>query len=80
MVNGGNMTKEKNTISLNDKKYKIKDMNDLEKNYLAHIKDLNKNIERSKFNIQQLEVSLNHFINLLNNSLTKEKESANRSE
>tara|TARA_Y100000401_G_C8308923_1_gene218583 strand:- start:624 stop:866 length:243 start_codon:yes stop_codon:yes gene_type:complete len=80
MVNGGNMTKEKNTISLNDKKYKIKDMNDLEKNYLAHITDLNKNIERSKFNIQQLEVSLNHFINLLNNSLTKEKESANRSE
>ena len=80
MVNGGNMTKEKNTITLNDKKYKIKDMNDLEKNYLAHITDLNKNIERSKFNIQQLEVSLNHFINLLNNSLTKEKESANRSE
>ena len=80
MVNGGNMTKEKNTNSLNDKKYKIKDMNDLEKNYLAHITDLNKNIERSKFNIQQLEVSLNHFINLLNNSLTKEKESANRSE
>ena len=80
MVNGGNMTKEKNTISLNDKKYKIKDMNDLGKNYLAHITDLNKNIERSKFNIQQLEVSLNHFINLLNNSLTKEKESANRSE
>ena len=80
MVNGGNMTKEKNTISLNDKKYKIKDMNDLEKNYLAHITDLNKNIERSKFNIQQLEVSLNHFINLLNNSLTNEKESANRSE
>ena len=80
MVNGGNMTKEKNTISLNDKKYKIKDMNDLEKNYLAHITDLNKNIERSKFNIQQLEVSLNHFINLLNNSLTKEKESANISE
>ena len=46
MVNGGNMTKEKNTISLNDKKYKIKDMNDLEKNYLAHITDLNKNIEQ----------------------------------
>ena len=72
--------KKENTITLNDKKYKIDNMDANEKTYLAHITDLNRKIESSKFNLQQLEVGMNHFINLLNGSLNKEKESANRPE
>ena len=60
------------TITLNDKKYNISDMNKDQKNYLAHVSDLNRKVETTKFNLQQLEMGLNHFVSLLSNSLNKE--------
>ena len=62
------------TITLNDKKYNISDMNKDQKNYLAHVSDLNRKVETTKFNLQQLEMGLNHFVSLLSNSLNKEEE------
>ena len=61
------------TITLNDKKYNISDMNKDQKNYLAHVCDLNRKVETTKFNLQQLEMGLNHFVSLLSNSLNKEE-------
>ena len=61
------------TITLNDKKYNISDMNKDQKNYLAHVSDLNRKVETTKFNLQQLEMGLNHFVSLLSNSLNKEE-------
>ena len=53
------------TITLKDKKYNISDMNKDQKNYLAHVSDLNRKVETTKFNLQQLEMGLNHFVSLL---------------
>ena len=61
------------TITLNDNKYNISDMNKDQKNYLAHVSDLNRKVETTKFNLQQLEMGLNHFVSLLSNSLNKEE-------
>ena len=61
------------TITLNDKKYNISDMNKDQKNYLAHVSDLNRKVETTKFNLQQLEMGLNHFVSLLSDSLNKEE-------
>ena len=48
-------------------------MNKDQKNYLAHVSDLNRKVETTKFNLQQLEMGLNHFVSLLSNSLNKEE-------
>tara|TARA_R110000787_G_scaffold169208_2_gene281966 strand:- start:524 stop:757 length:234 start_codon:yes stop_codon:yes gene_type:complete len=72
--------KKENTITVNDKEYKIEDMDQSQKTLLAHISDLKRKIDTSKFNLQQLEVGQSSFIKLLNDSLNKEKESANRPE
>tara|TARA_R100000805_G_C3528035_1_gene47817 strand:+ start:190 stop:405 length:216 start_codon:yes stop_codon:yes gene_type:complete len=61
------------TITLNDKEYKIADMDDTQKNILAHISDLNRKVDTTKFNLQQLEMGLNHFVSLLSDSLNKEE-------
>ena len=61
------------TITLNDKKYNISDMNSSPKNYLAHVSDLNRKVETTKFNLQQLEMGLNHFVSMLSDSLNKEE-------
>ena len=61
------------TITLNDKKYNISDMNRDQKNYLAHVSDLNRKVETTKFNLQQLEMGLNHFVSMLSDSLNKEE-------
>tara|TARA_R100000700_G_C3174757_1_gene149458 strand:- start:2249 stop:2464 length:216 start_codon:yes stop_codon:yes gene_type:complete len=61
------------TITLNDKKYNISDMNSDQKNYLAHVSDLNRKVETTKFNLQQLEMGLKHFVSLLSDSLNKKE-------
>ena len=71
MANTNNIKDQ--TITLNDKKYNISDMNKAQKNYLAHVSDLNRKVETTKFNLQQLEMGLNHFVSLLSNSLNKEE-------
>ena len=65
--------KKEQTITLNDKEYKIADMDDTQKNILAHISDLNRKVDTTKFNLQQLEMGLNHFVSLLSDSLDKKE-------
>ena len=57
------------TITINDKEYKVSDLSQDQLTYINHINDLNKKIVSSQFNLDQLSVGKNAFMNALNQSL-----------
>jgi cell division protein ZapA (FtsZ GTPase activity inhibitor) len=60
------------TITINDKEYKIEDMNDEQIGLLNHINDLDRKIGSSQFNLQQLSFGKEAFVNALAASLEVE--------
>jgi len=59
-------------LSLDGKEYDINSMNDDQKTMVNHIADLNKKIDTSTFNIQQLQFGRQAFIDGLKASLAEE--------
>lgn len=46
---------EKTPITVNDQEYFVEDMTDRERALLNHVNDLNKKLDNSRFNLEQLE-------------------------
>ena len=63
----------KNTITVNDVEYSFDDMTDVQKAYVNHINDLDRKIGSAVFNLDQLRVGQQAFIDMLAKDLeTKE--------
>ena len=61
--------KEKTPITINNEEFFIEDMTDEQKAMINHISDLDRKIQTSQFNLEQLNFGKNAFVNALSNSL-----------
>ena len=62
---------EKTPITVNDKEYFVEDMTDEQRAMLNHINDLGRKLDNARFNLDQLAVGRDAFIQMLNASLQK---------
>jgi hypothetical protein len=63
---------EKTPITVNDKEYFVDDMTDQQKTVINHIQDLDRKLSSAKFNVDQLSVGRDAFVNMLAESLEQE--------
>ena len=61
--------KEKTPITINDKEYFVEDFTEEQKTVLNHITDLDRKISSVKFNLDQLSVGREAFVNMLTSSV-----------
>lgn len=67
----------KTPVTIDDKEYSFDDMTDEQKMMLNHIADLDKKINGTKFNLDQLHVGKDAFVNMLKTSLEQKDDNAN---
>ena len=67
---------EKTPITVNDKEYFVEDMTDEQRTMLNHINDLGRKLDNARFNLDQLAVGRDAFVNMLAASLEQIKEPA----
>jgi hypothetical protein len=67
------MTK-KQTIVINDQEYTEDQLTDEQKMLINHVADLDRKIGSTRFNLDQLQVGRDAFMNMLTASLKKETE------
>ena len=60
---------EKTPITVNDKEYIVEDMNDQQNLLLNHVNDLDRKLASARFNVDQLAVGRDAFIQRLAESL-----------
>ena len=60
---------EKTAITVNDKEYFVEDMTEQQKTMLNHINDLERKLGNAQFNLDQLSVGREAFVNMLAQSL-----------
>jgi len=60
------------TITINDTEYKVSDLTKEQITMVNHIGDLDRKLESAKFNVDQLQVGRNAFMNMLTDSLKPE--------
>ena len=65
--------KEKTAITVNNVEFFIEDMTDEQKAMINHISDLDRKINTSKFNLEQLTFGKNAFVNALSQSLNTQE-------
>ena len=65
---------EKTPIKVDEVEYFYEDMTQEQQNLVNHIEDLARKINSSQFNLDQLRVGQQAFVNLLKEALTKEPE------
>jgi restriction endonuclease S subunit len=65
--------KEKTAITVNNEEFFIEDMTDEQKAMINHISDLDRKIQTSQFNLEQLNFGKNAFVNALSNSLNTQE-------
>lgn len=63
---------KKTTITVDDKEYNLDDMNETQHAHINHITDLDRKINTSKFNLDQLIFGRKAFVDSLKTSLAKE--------
>ena len=63
---------EKTPITVNDKEYIVEDMNDQQKLLLNHVTDLDRKLASARFNVDQLAVGRDAFIQRLAEALEQE--------
>lgn len=68
--------KKTTPIEIDGKEYTFEDMTQDQQLLVSHVADLNRKMESTQFNLQQLEVGKNAFIQMLKESLGKPKEVA----
>lgn len=66
---------EKKTITVNDKTYNVEDLNDQQIAMVNHITDLDRKLANARFNVDQLQVGREAFVNMLTASLESDKTS-----
>ena len=67
---------EKTPITVNDKEYILEDLNDQQQVMINHINDLDRKLASARFNVDQLVVGREAFVNLLAQSLEGTEEIA----
>ena len=68
------MGKDKKTpITIDEKEYTLEDMTPEQQAMVNHITDLDRKIASAKFNLDQLQVGKNAFVNMLTESLKDEQ-------
>jgi len=60
---------EDTTITIDDKEYKLSDFNDEQKTILSHISDLDMKSKNTQFNLDQLNIARQAFMDMLKKSL-----------
>ena len=60
---------EKTPITVNDKEYFVEDLSDQQQVLINHINDLDRKLASARFNVDQLVVGREAFVNLLAQSL-----------
>ena len=65
---------QKPVLTFDDKEYIIEDMTDEQKAFLNHINDLQNKINSMQFNLDQVSVGKDAFIEKLRESLAEDKE------
>ena len=71
------MTEKKTkVITVNEKEYNVDDMTDKQKTMLAHVQDLERKINTTRFNLDQLIVGREAFAVDLANDLEKDQKAA----
>jgi hypothetical protein len=69
------MGKDKKTpITVNDIEYFVEDMTDKQRAFLNHVNDLGRKLDNAQFNLDQLAVGREKFIELLADALEKPEE------
>lgn len=66
--------KKPNVITINDKDYTEDQLTDEQKMLINHVADLDRKIGSTRFNLDQLQVGRDAFMNMLTASLKKETE------
>jgi len=67
------MGKDKKTpITIDDKEYIFEDMTPEQQAMVNHITDLDRKLQSARFNLDQLQVGKNAFVNMLTESLKDE--------
>lgn len=61
-----------NIITINDVEYSVDDFTDQQKVMLNHIQDLDRKLSNAQFNLDQLQVGRQAFVDMLSFSLTSE--------
>ena len=67
---------EKKTVSIDDKEYTEDQLTDQQKVMINHIGDLDRKIRSAQFNLDQLQVGRDAFMNMLKQSLETPEEEA----
>jgi len=60
---------EKKTITVNDVEYNMDDLTDQQVAMVNHIADLDRKLSSARFNVDQLQVGREAFVNMLTTSL-----------
>ena len=60
---------EKNPIVINDKEYLVEDLTQEQQTMVNHISDLDRKLSSARFNLDQLSVGREAFVNMLAQSL-----------
>ena len=69
--------KEKTPVTIDGVEYKFEDMTQEQQMLVNHLVDLDRKISSSQFNLDQMTVGKNAFVNMLKESLAKDKEDGN---
>lgn len=67
---------EKTPVIINDVEYKYEDMTQEQQTFLNHVADLDRKLAAARFNVDQLQVGRNAFMQLLTDSLKPKEEAA----
>ena len=67
------MAEKKQTIVINDKEYDAESLTDQQKMMVNHIADLDRKIGTTQFNLDQLNVGKQAFLELLTKSIAQEE-------
>jgi hypothetical protein len=68
--------KKTTPITIDDKEYVLEDMTQEQQTLVNHCIDLDRKISSAQFNLQQLQVGKDAFVNMLKNSLATKPETA----
>jgi hypothetical protein len=67
---------EKTPITINDKEYFVEDLTQEQQTMLNHINDLDRKLSSVRFNLDQLSVGRDAFVQMLANSVEAETQEA----
>ena len=71
------MVKNKKTpMTINKKEYFLEDLTDEQKVLFNHVADLDRKLSSARFNVDQLSVGREAFVNMLTKSLAEPKKAA----